>query len=223
MGLPSELADADWSEAWKEQLTAIEISSQLVVRPSFVSFRRRPGQHELVIDPGQAFGTGSHESTRLALEWVDALARDLAPDAQVLDVGCGTGVLALAALRLAPVRAVALDLDPLAAEATRENASRNALARRLRCFTGGVSALRPALRFELVVANLLRRELAPLLPDLATRLAPRGRLVLSGLLETERADVAAHAGRLGLVLRAEKTRSDAGDVTWLALCLSARS
>ena len=100
----------NWSEAWKEGLTCLDISPRLRVRPSFVAVEPlAPGQGELVIDPAQAFGTGAHESTRLALECLDALA-PLAAGTRVLDVGAGTGVLALAALRLGARSAVAFDI-----------------------------------------------------------------------------------------------------------------
>ena len=209
--------EQNWSEAWKTHLSAIEVSDRLVVRPSFVPFACGEGQHEIVIDPGQAFGTGNHESTRLALEWVSRLAPDLAPGARVLDVGLGTAVLALAALRLGPARAVGFDLDPLAPEAARENAQGNGLADRMHCFTGGIEALRPGLGFDLVLANLLRREVEPILPALATHVAPGGAAVLSGLLERERAEVEVRARAVGLREAGARRRVDESGVAWVAL------
>ena len=126
----------DWSEAWKRDLAPIVVSPRLVVRPSFASVEARAGQRVLELDPGQAFGTGAHESTRLALEGIDRLADALDARRVLLDVGTGTGVLALAALALGCGRAVALDLDPLAGQAARENAQRNGLGRRTRRLRG---------------------------------------------------------------------------------------
>jgi ribosomal protein L11 methyltransferase len=205
----------DWPETWKRGLGASVISSRLVVRPSFVPLELAPGQAELVIDPGQAFGTGAHESTWLALEWIDAVAPGLGPGARVLDVGCGSGVLALAALRRGAARAVACDVDPLAAEATRANARVNALEERIAVFTGSLAAL-GARDFELVVANLLRSELLPLIEAIAAVTRPGGAGVISGLLgsESDAVEAALRAG--GLVGLGTRDRRDASGALWRA-------
>jgi ribosomal protein L11 methyltransferase len=217
--VPEEVAEQNWGEAWKQHLEAIEVSDRLVVRPSFVSFDLAPDQAEIVIDPGQAFGTGSHESTRLALEWVSLFAPALARDARVLDVGSGTGVLALASLRLCGAVALGFDLDPLASEAARVNARDNDLADRLHCFTGGIEAVDPGARFDLVLANLLRRELEPILPAIAARTARKGAVVLSGLLESEHAEVGVRAAQAGLREVGKRRCTDASGVVWIGLHL----
>jgi ribosomal protein L11 methyltransferase len=178
----------DWSEAWKAGLRVLDISPRLRVRPSFIEAEAlAAGQSELVIDPAQAFGTGAHESTRLALECLDLLA-PLPKSTRVLDVGAGTGVLALAALRFGAEHAVAFDIDPLAAEATRSNAALNGLADRIASFTGPIEALHAA-PFDLILANLLKREVLPLLPQIAQRIAQGGTAVFSGLLTSEHAEM----------------------------------
>lgn len=213
------VSDRDWSEAWKAGLRALDISARLRVRPSFVEVEPlAAGQSELVIDPAQAFGTGAHESTRLALECLDDLA-PLAPSARVLDVGAGSGVLALAALRFGAERAVALDIDPLAAEATRANAALNGLADRIASFTGPIEALRGA-PFDLIVANLLKREVLPLLPRIAERIAPGGAAVFSGLLTSERAEMQRALRDCGLEITSERTRMDGSGEGWLGLVAS---
>ena len=114
--------EVDWSEAWKEGLEAVEISPRLLVRPPFIDVPSRMEQRQIVIDPGQAFGTGGHASTRLCLEWLDLLLLDPAESrlrAGVLDVGTGSGVLALAAVALGAERALGFDLDPVAVRAAR--------------------------------------------------------------------------------------------------------
>ncbi|MDP6073661.1 MAG: 50S ribosomal protein L11 methyltransferase [Myxococcota bacterium] len=205
----------NWSESWKAGLGPVEVSERLRVRPSFVRAPLLPGQVELRIDPGQAFGTGGHESTLLALEWVDALA-PLPPTTRVLDVGCGTGVLALAALGLGAGRAVAFDLDRLAAQAASDNAVRNGLGGRLAVFTGSIAASR-VVGFDLVLANLLRDEMLPQLTEVAARTAPGGRIVLSGLLATDRSELEPALTRCGLRIRDARTRRDASGTAWLAL------
>jgi ribosomal protein L11 methyltransferase len=184
LGAIEPVPDTDWSERWKLGLGATIISPRLVVRPSFVAHALAPGQVELVVDPGQAFGTGSHASTRLALEWIDALAPGLAAGSRVLDVGTGSGVLALAAAALAPVRVVAFDLDPVAVREAHANVALGACADRVRLYAGGLEAL-AAPAFDLVVANLLSSEALPLLAGLAARTRAGGQAVFSGLLSAE--------------------------------------
>jgi len=213
---PRALAAVDWSEAWKAELVAIAISPRLAVRPSCAAFDPADGQQVLVVDPGQAFGTGAHESTRLALEWVAERAPALGAGARVLDVGTGSGVLALAALALAPVRAFACDLDPLAAPEARANATHNGLAAGLALWTGGLASLAPNARFELVVANLLSRELEPLWESLALHTRAGGELVVSGLLAEESERVLQLAREAGFEPLSTRERSDASGARWLA-------
>ena len=212
-------APVDWSESWKRDLGPIEISPALRVRPSFTPAPLPAGQRELLIDPGQAFGTGAHESTRLALEWVLALAPRLDAGTRVLDVGTGSGVLALAALRMSETSAVAFDLDPLAGPAARDNAHANDLAERFTCFTGALAALRGGEHFELVVANLLASELRPIFDALMERVAPAGRLVVSGLLVSECAPLLARGETAGLQFAGERQREDGSGVAWASVCM----
>jgi ribosomal protein L11 methyltransferase len=216
LSAPAPVPERDWSEAWKAGLEPIAVSPRLVVRPSFAAHRPAPQQRQLVIDPGQAFGTGGHVSTRLALEWIDALADRLTPRARVLDVGTGTGVLALAACALSDCRAVACDVDPLAIAAARDNARRNGLAERVEIFAGSTCALAEHARFDLVVANLLRSELEALIGDLARCTRSGGRVVLAGLLATERLVIEAQARGAGLRAHALRERADADGVYWAA-------
>jgi ribosomal protein L11 methyltransferase len=215
---PDVVIEKDWSEQWKQGLEAIVVSARLVVRPSFVSHVLEPGQQELVVDPGQAFGTGGHASTRLSLEWIDVLADDLPVNARVLDVGTGTGVLALAAIRLANARAVAFDLDPLAAEAVRENAETNSVGEGLDLFTGPLDALAPV-GFDLVLANLLKSEMLPLLGGIAERVRPGGYAVFAGLLAGEAEEVRAALAAQSFTFVAVREANDANGDRWIALLM----
>jgi len=210
------LPDTNWSEAWKEGIEETMISERLSIRPPFVTGRSGAGRIAIEIEPGQAYGTGSHESTRLALEWIDLVAPALSPRARVLDVGTGSGVLALAALALAPCSAVALDLDPVAASEARKNAARNDLGERFRVFTGPLAALASE-PFELVVANLLRSELLPILGEIAAATRPGGQAIFAGLLaeDCERVFDALHP--VGLRLEGVRHLVDAGGEKWVGL------
>ncbi len=147
------------------------------------------------------------------------MSRDLRSGDRVLDVGTGTGVLALAALGLSSATAVGFDLDALAPEAAQANAVDNGMADRLVLFTGGIEALHPEARFELVVANMLRREIEPVFDAIATHTAPGGAVVLSGLLASERERMEALGQGLGLASTGARTRVDASGETWLGLLM----
>jgi ribosomal protein L11 methyltransferase len=216
LGAIEPVPDTDWSEHWKQGLSATVISPRLVVRPSFVVHALAPGQVEVVIDPGQAFGTGTHASTRLALDWVDELAPSLAKDARVLDVGTGSGVLALAAAALAPVRVVAFDLDPLAVREARFNAARAGCADRVHAYVGGLEAL-GARAFDLVLANLLSSESTPLLAGLAARTRSGGQAVFSGLLAAEVETFSQALAAVGFTLGGVREFEDPTGDRWAAL------
>lgn len=212
------VVERDWPETWKEGLEAIAISPRLAVRPPFAAARVAAGQVEVVIEPRQAFGTGAHGSTALALALLDARLA-ATPAARVLDVGAGSGVLAIAARKLGAAHALACDLDPIAARETRENAARNDVD--VASFAGSLAALGPrAGRFDVVVANLISSELRPILAALVDRVAPRGALVLSGLLAAERAAIVALLDRHGLHVVDERGERDERGDDWLALTAS---
>lgn len=220
VGPVEELEDVDWSERWRRGIAATVVSPRLVIRPPFVQHPLVAEQREVVIDPGQAFGTGGHASTQLALEWLDELAAVRTPE-RVLDVGTGSGVLALAALRLGAGTAVGFDLDPLAAPEARRAARANGLAHRLATFTGPIDALAPDVRFDLVLVNLLSSECLPLLVAIAARLEEgRGRAVFSGLLACEEVAVESALAAAGLRVLARRALCDERGDDWIALATS---
>jgi ribosomal protein L11 methyltransferase len=197
----SEIAD-DWSERWRQFHKPV-VLGRLTVRPPWEPPADTP--IDLVIDPGQAFGTGAHATTRLCLE----LMLELAPSASFLDLGCGSGVLAIAAARLGWAPVIACDYDPVAVEATRANAVGNRV---------GIESVQLDLReqplppAETVAANLL----TPLLLELATRVdrAYPARMIASGVLSGEADAVARAFAAAGLI---ESERRSAGE--WSALLL----
>src|ERR1700675_841187 len=123
--------EADWAEAWKAHFPVLRVGHRLVIRPTLRRHRRRPDDVVLALDPGMAFGTGLHPTTRLCLAGVESIAdRGLLDGARVLDVGCGSGILAIAAAKLGAADVLGVDTDPIAIEATDANAGRNGVALR---------------------------------------------------------------------------------------------
>ena len=175
------LDDADWLNRWRQFAVDFCFADRLWLVPRDVP---APGEPALHLDPGLAFGSGSHPTTRLCLDW---LARADMSGRTVLDYGCGSGVLALAALKLGAAAVLAIDHDPQALLATRENAAYNALGQRGSEATLSVG-LPDALgdqTFGVVVANILANPLIELAPVLTAALEPGGVLVMSGLLEAQ--------------------------------------
>ncbi len=213
---PEPEATVAWAEEWKRGLGPVVISPRLLVRPPFAAPPRGFAGAELVIEPGQAFGTGHHASTRLALAGLEALPAHALARTLWLDVGCGSGVLALAALALGAERALGCDLDPLATRASQLAADANGLAGRARFYTGSPGALAGA-GFDGIAANLLRSELLPLLPELARLARPRAWLVLAGLLAEDARELEAALAAFGFRVQALRRERDAGGETWLGL------
>jgi len=181
------VADQDWVRATQAQFAPLCLEGRLWIVPSWREAPRDPHTAVVRLDPGMAFGTGSHPSTRLVLRW---LARTLAPGASVLDYGCGSGILSIAAAKLGAVRVDAVDVDPLALAATMDNARANDVALRAH----PPERLPPG-DYDVVVANILSQPLIVLEPLLAARTRRGGRIALAGILAAQSAHVvAAYAG-----------------------------
>jgi ribosomal protein L11 methyltransferase len=174
------LQGEDWAHAWKRRFTAFPVGDRLWVRPSWVDEPAPEGRVEVVLDPGMAFGTGQHETTRLCLEWLDTHC-DPQQAPRLLDYGCGSGLLAIAAAKLGAGYVLAVDNDPLAVEATRSNAAANGVADLIdtRPADAGLADCAP---FPRVVANILSHTLIDLSHMLTAATTPGGEIVLSGIL-----------------------------------------
>ncbi|MBU1274809.1 MAG: 50S ribosomal protein L11 methyltransferase [Proteobacteria bacterium] len=176
----SDLAAEDWAGAWKAYFHPRLVSRRLIVAPPWEKASPEPGQMVIVIDPGQAFGTGQHQSTQLVLRRIERLAERGRLPARVLDVGCGSGILGLATLLFGAQQVTGIDIDPEAVAATQANAKRNGLERGLTASMTPLDELSET--YPLVLANLIARELIALAQPLAQRLSPGGELVISGIL-----------------------------------------
>lgn len=178
----SQVADADWVRATQAQFPPTRISDRLWIVPTWHDPPDRTAI-SVRLDPGVAFGTGTHPTTQLCLAWLDA---HVVPGARVLDYGCGSGILSIAAAKLGAGDTVGVDVDGQALEAARANAAANHVSAR---YTGPDNL--HAGSFDIVVANILSNPLKLLAPALLARVAPRGALVLSGVLERQSDDVIA--------------------------------
>ena len=178
------LDDRPWEREWLKDFRPLRFGRRLWVCPD----GQRPADAAadccyIDLDPGLAFGTGTHPTTALCLEWLDGAALD---GKHVIDYGCGSGILAIAALKLGAATALAIDIDPQALLATRDNALRNGVAARLTV----AGAPPPAVTGDVLLANILAEPLEKLAPQLSALVAPRGHLVMSGLLEHQAEAVA---------------------------------
>ena len=205
----TSIPEQDWMQKWKEGFEAITIGERLIVAPSWKLPGETYGRAVIQIDPGMAFGTGTHETTRLCLEAVETYWRG----GRMLDVGTGTGILAIGAALLAPgAHVTAVDIDPQAIEVARENIAINnasdfidAIEGEPRDFAGRA--------YDLVVANLTAEAIVGLIHDLVGCLSPSGAMILSGILTSLRSDVERAASEAGLVII---ERREAGEWSMLA-------
>lgn len=190
----TEVAEQDWVRLTQSQFEPIRISDRLWIVPSWHEAPDRTAIN-LEMDPGLAFGTGSHPTTRLCLEWI----LDQVPaGASVLDYGCGSGILGIAAAKVGAGKVVGIDIDERALDATRDNALRNGVTVEVQH-----SGTPLAARYDRVVANILTNPLCVLAPAIAACVAPGGKLALSGVLETQAEQViAAYKPYIGLVVGA---------------------
>ncbi|MDR3546407.1 MAG: 50S ribosomal protein L11 methyltransferase [Candidatus Limnocylindrales bacterium] len=210
--------DSDWASAWKRHVRVMRIGRRIVIRPTWRRHHRAPGDVVIAMDPGMAFGTGLHPTTRLCLagieRWADdgLLSRGAAADghARLLDVGCGSGVLAIAAGLLGAGELIGVDTDPIAIEATLANARRNRLRRQVRAWQGTVPT--GAGPFDFVAANLIASVLVALAPGLRDELRPGGRLLASGIFVDRERDVRSALAAAGLAILHRVAEGD-----WVAL------
>ena len=178
-----KVEDQDWERAWMDQYVPLRFGARTWIVPwnqDLPEDARANDAAVVRLDPGLAFGSGTHPTTSLCLQWLDALAvAGVLDGARVLDFGCGSGILALAALKLGAAHAVGVDNDPQAILATRDNAERNGVAHRIDVH---LPQDEPVATYPVVVANILATALDALAGTLASRVAPGGRIALSGIL-----------------------------------------
>jgi ribosomal protein L11 methyltransferase len=186
--------DDDWQENWKRYFRPTQVSQRFLVRPPWEQADdAQPGRIELIIEPGMAFGTGTHETTRLCLQTLDNPRSDYST---VLDVGCGSGILSVAVAKLGAQEVTGIDVDPAALVATQENADRNRVGHIVSTSTAALSDVEG--KWPLVIANILSSILISIREPLCARVATGGQLLLSGILVSEQDDVCDAFTALGL-------------------------
>ncbi|HEX3478773.1 MAG TPA: 50S ribosomal protein L11 methyltransferase [Kofleriaceae bacterium] len=209
--LAAAMPEAEWRDAWKRYFRVSRLTRQFVVVPSWERFAPGPDDVAIQLDPGMAFGTGTHASTRLVLDEIQALADAGATPARVLDVGCGSGILAIAAVRRWPgATCAAVDVDPIAVAATAGNAAINGVADRIAASGRALTELGEA--FPLVLANIQAHVLRALRDALIACTAPGGTLVLSGLLTPQAQPLADEFAAAGM--RCRHVRASSEDREW---------
>jgi ribosomal protein L11 methyltransferase len=204
----------DWAEKWKEGLHPIEIGERLTIKPTWCDYPQQTGRIIISLDPGMAFGTGLHPTTRMCLEALEEMLR-FTPDAypDILDIGTGTGILAMAAAALGNGSVTAVDNDPEAVFVAADNLQLNNLAQRIDLAVGGPEIL--GKRFDLIMANLTANPLIQLASTMARLTKPGGKAVLSGILRHQVDDVFNEYRELGFRLAERRN-----DEEWSALILT---
>jgi ribosomal protein L11 methyltransferase len=173
-----QLEDKDWEREWMDNFHPMQFGKRLWVCPSWRDIPE-PDAVNVLLDPGLAFGTGTHATTALCMQWLD---QHIQPDQTVVDFGCGSGILAIAALKLGAQRVVGIDIDPQAIQASMANAERNQVADRLELY---LPKDQPTLAADVVVANILAGPLVELSSVIADYVKPGGALVMSGILPSQ--------------------------------------
>lgn len=206
----SEIDREDWGEGWKKYFKPVTVGSRFLVRPPWES-APVPDRLEIIINPALAFGTGTHETTQLVMELMEELA---APGCRVLDSGTGSGVLALAAVKLGAGSVTAFDIDPDALANAAENLALNGAQAKVRLVHGGLADLPPQ-QYDLVLANINRHVLVSLIPHFVPFLKKGGSMILSGILIEEHEHLLAALSGAGFDIRQQRRKGE-----WEALIVS---
>ena len=207
----SALPETDWEESWKDNYPAVEVGKGLIVVPYWLSDDTR-GRTPIILDPGLTFGTGAHPSTQMVMETMEDMT---APGFQCLDLGSGSGILSIAALRLGAKSAVGVDIDPKAEDIARENAAYNGFAApEFTALTGNVTEDKALMRqlardeYDLVLVNIVADVIIGLAPILPGFLSSHSTLICSGILDTRLDDVTAALEKAGLVITGTRAKED---------------
>ena len=209
----NEIREADWENAWKAHYNLLKLGKRLVIKPSWIAYESQEDEVVIELDPGMAFGTGYHPTTKMCLETLEALVR---PGMTMLDLGTGSGILAIAAIGLGAASVLALDVDPTAVRAARKNFKSSRLTGRIRLVRGTLPhPLALEASYDLATANISARVSQDRAPYLHRALKPGGLLLASGMMHKQRQEVEQALTDVGFSLLTTYRMDD-----WIALLLS---
>src|ERR1035437_4950454 len=198
----------NWNEEWEQSINVIEVTNKIVIKPTFRNYNTKPGQVVLLIDPKMSFGTGEHQTTKLVLM---LLEKYVTTGARVLDVGSGSGILAIASVKLGARYAIALDIDEWCFDNAVENSKLNNVNDSIEVIQGEITDIKES-GFDMILANIQKNILIEIAPDIYNRLKPGGIAILSGLLDYDEADIKTEFTVIGLSFLEIKSLD-----SWIAL------
>jgi ribosomal protein L11 methyltransferase len=207
------IEDKNWNEEWEKSVRVIEVSDKLVIKPTFKDYQAKQGQIIITIDPKMSFGTGEHQTTKLVLQFLE---KNVKTGIKVLDIGSGTGVLAIAAVKLGAESAIAVDNDEWCYNNGRENCILNSVDKKIEVRRGEIKNI-PENNFDLITANIQKNILLDIAGEIKFRLKPGGLLILSGLLYYDEEDIAKKYSLLNFEILEKKSLDE-----WIAVKMSLR-
>lgn len=176
-----EIRNEDWEENWKKYYHTFKVGDHLVIKPSWEEYQPQAGEVIINIDPGMAFGTGIHASTRFCLRFIDQYVQG---GEKIIDAGCGSGILSIAAVKMGAQSVFAMDIDDLAVRITRENAALNGLGDKIQAETGNIIEVIGEMQADMVLANIIAEVVTELIPEAAKALRSGGYLFGSGIVDS---------------------------------------
>ncbi len=188
--------DVEWKDVWKDYYKPFELAPGFVVRPSWETYEAKPGETVIEMDPGMAFGTGTHETTRMCAQFAASVVK---PGDRVMDIGCGTAILGIVAAKRGAVEVTAIDVDDAAVKTARENVERNGEAGRIRVICGVLDDVKPSAH-DVLLVNIIADVIIALSPDFPRYLKQDGLLVTSGIIHSRMQDVITACEQNGFVL-----------------------
>jgi len=206
------LPEKNWNELWEKGREVVWVSDKFVIKPTFKEYKEQPGEIVLAIDPKMSFGTGEHQSTKLVLRFLEKYVN---PGIRLLDVGSGTGILSIAAIKLGAAEAVAIDNDERCYENCKENCELNSVTGNVKIVNGEISEIIEN-NFDLIIANIQKNVLLDIAEQVKEKIKPNGTAILSGLLIKDEKDIEERYTKAGFENVETKTMDE-----WFALVLKA--